>query len=196
MGVSLTRSSSRLLRNMQVSWSSPKRLEPSRGVGGRPLGGGGRRGAGGGCALARRRRRHQPAPTSNILPCHPAAELPLPSGARAHFLLKRRSRLCVTEPEAVDGAGGVEWNTSCVQVCGLLLRQTAHLHVTLHCMPVSCLPPCRAACCAANRTISPRLCRPPRPSFQTATLFKDGDAWRPKEFVFKVQRVLGGCWLT
>ncbi|KAI7838889.1 hypothetical protein COHA_007354 [Chlorella ohadii] len=68
-----------------------------------------------------------------------ATELPLPSGARAHFLLKRRSRLCVTEPEAVDGTGGVEWNTSCVQ---------------------------------------------------TATLFKDGDAWRPKEFVFKVQRVL------
>ena len=55
VGVSLTRSSSRLLRNMQVSCSSPKRLEPSRGVGGRPLGGGGRLGAGGGlrtCAQA------------------------------------------------------------------------------------------------------------------------------------------------
>lgn len=49
--------------------------------------------------------------------CHRrAAELPLPPGARALFLLKRKARLCVTEPEAVDGAGGVEWNTRCTQV--------------------------------------------------------------------------------
>ena len=45
-----------------------------------------------------------------------AAELGLPPGTRAMFVLKRRHRLCVTEPEAVDSAGGVEWNTCCTQV--------------------------------------------------------------------------------
>lgn len=56
-----------------------------------------------------------------------------------------------------------------------------------------------AGCCRASaggdsslrgrRFILPNHLAPP--AAQTATLFKDGDAWRPKEFVFKVQRVLG-----
>lgn len=50
----------------------------------------------------------------------PAAELPLPAGSKALFVLKRRHRLSVTEAEAVDAAGGVEWNTRCSQVRGLL----------------------------------------------------------------------------
>ncbi|KAL4457696.1 hypothetical protein ABPG75_012561 [Micractinium tetrahymenae] len=70
-----------------------------------------------------------------------ATELPLPAGARALFLLKRRHRLSVTEAEPVDAAGGVEWNTRCSQ---------------------------------------------------TATLYKQGDGWRPKEFALKVQAVPEG----
>ncbi|PSC68867.1 hypothetical protein C2E20_7579 [Micractinium conductrix] len=71
-----------------------------------------------------------------------AAELPLPAGASAQFVLKRRNRLCLTEPEAVGASGDVEWNTRCTQ---------------------------------------------------TATLFKNGDSWRPKEFVLKVQAVKGSA---
>ncbi|KAL4442970.1 hypothetical protein ABPG77_008461 [Micractinium sp. CCAP 211/92] len=70
-----------------------------------------------------------------------ATELPLPAGSKALFVLKRRHRLSVTEAEAVDAAGGVEWNTRCSQ---------------------------------------------------TATLFKQGDGWRPKEFTLKVQVVQEG----
>lgn len=150
-------------------------------------------GAGGRHARRRRKRR----PCSFSLPAtHPAllnapslaAELPLPSGARAQFLLKRRSRLCVTEPEAVDAAGGVEWNTRCVQVRP---RDPPRGCCCAVCMECGWLQVCwqSEGCCffdAATHQLA-RLFR------QTATLFKDGDAWRPKEFVFKVQRLLGGC---
>lgn len=151
-----------------------------------------RRPGAGGCRHARRRRKRCPHPFS-MPAAHPAllnaptlaAELPLPSGARAQFLLKRRSRLCVTEPEAVDAGGGVEWNTRCVQVrargrCCAACMERGWLRVCWH----------TEGCCSCDAATH----LPARLSRQTATLFKDGDAWRPKEFVFKVQRLLGG-WL-
>ncbi|KAI3434396.1 hypothetical protein D9Q98_002474 [Chlorella vulgaris] len=48
-----------------------------------------------------------------------AAELPLPPGSQAIFVLKRRHRLCVTEAAEVDGGGGVEWDTRCTQTATL-----------------------------------------------------------------------------
>lgn len=86
-------------------------------MGGRPLGGGD-----GVAPAAVAARLQAPEPGGDwhttVLPTFTplAAEVPLPTGARAQFLLKRRSRLCVTEPEAVDAAGRVEWMTHCTQV--------------------------------------------------------------------------------
>ena len=88
-----------------------------------------RRPGAGGCRHARRRRKRCPHPFS-MPAAHPAllnaptlaAELPLPSGARAQFLLKRRSRLCVTEPEAVCCSCPMElvavWCVCVCELCG------------------------------------------------------------------------------
>ena len=53
---------------------------------------------------------------SPLRPPPAAVELPLPPGTRAQFVLKRRNRLCLTEPEPVGGGGACEWNTRCTQV--------------------------------------------------------------------------------
>lgn len=66
------------------------------------------------CFLAAATVAPMPALTLAHLPFH-AAELPLPPGSQAIFVLKRRHRLCVTEAAEVDGGGGVEWDTRCTQ---------------------------------------------------------------------------------
>ena len=188
---------------------------PAPRCGSPPVGGGGASGAKRRLPPARRRRRTRGRPGPGPLHARPpiwlpylslVAELPLPVGARAQFLLKRRSRLCVTEPEAVDGAGGVEWNTRCVQVGRESCWDNA-THCAVGLWPAVVMlsgsaklqhkgsrqPHLSAAGGAATRRCSAHA----QPAcaarhMQTATLFKEGDAWRPKEFVFKVQRVLGG----
>jgi hypothetical protein len=70
-----------------------------------------------------------PALTLACLPFH-AAELPLPPGSQAIFVLKRRHRLCVTEAAEVDGGGGVEWDTRCTQAS----QQLRHRFPTQRCV--------------------------------------------------------------
>ena len=134
-------------------------------------------------AAATQQQQQQQPPT----PCAPspgaAADLPLPAGARAQFLLKRRSRLCVTDPEPVDARGGVEWNTRCTQVRLAARLQGAGSGARL-------LPVPRAVAAACLPLLTHRLPRRPR---QTATLYKEGDGWRAKPLTFKVQAVRAGA---
>lgn len=121
-------------------------------------------------------------PLNPALPLRlPTAELQLPPGSRARFVLKRRNRLCVTEAVQADAAGTVEWNTRCTQVRAAATRAAA------------------SPCCQLGhqgRSVPPRLpsqasSLPGRRLPQTATLVKDGASWRPKQFIFKVQLVRG-----
>ena len=71
----------------------------------------------GGAARARAPRTPNPPPPPPP-PFAAPADLPLSEGASALFVLKRKGRLCVTDPAPV-AAGGAEWHTSCRQAVTL-----------------------------------------------------------------------------